>query len=119
MVTQQENKERIKQLNLDYNCYQPGREPLCAIVNRNAETGGFIKRSGYLNAKELSDWLDGYEDRANNYPIDLNIDEIKEILDDEDIDSIMYSRPFINFLNTDVESWASDNVKSFIKEEDL
>lgn len=118
MVTQQENKEMAKTLGLGFDCYQPGKELLCAIGDRDYKTGGFVEYSPYLNAKELHEWINGYSKRVDIYPIDLRIDEIKEILKDNDIPSYkVYD--FVDFLNTDVESWASDNIKSFIEKEDL
>ena len=117
MVTQQENKERIKQLNLDYNCYQPDKEPLCAVVKRDPQSGGLIQRSGYLNARGLNDWLDGYSERAKYYPIDLETHDLKKILADNGVrDYKIYA--FVDFLNRDSGIWASKEVESF-KEDDL
>ncbi len=114
MVTQQENKEMAKTLGLGFDCYQPGKEPLCAIGERDYKTGGFVNYSPHLNAKELSGWINGYSIRKELYPIDLRIDEIKEILENNGI-SPRLPREFITFLNADARDWASKEVKSFIK----
>ena len=42
MVTQQENKEMAKTLGLGFDCYHPGKEPLCAIGERDYKTGEFV-----------------------------------------------------------------------------